>query len=284
MGGGTPSRLPTRDGLTSFRIDGAGPPLVLVHGLQVGQELFDALRQHLTAAFTVITYDQRDRGETVFAPTAYTTDDLADDLAALLMALGLPRAHIVGTSFGGMVAQSFALRHPHLVDALVLGATSQAPFRPEVLSGPVADLLSALESGDDERARALLARLVPTVPTGPTGPTEPTAPTAPTEPTEPTGPTGRVARSRAERSDALARRFAATRGFDTRGRLGAIDARVLVVRGRDEAMVPMTDVLAMAEAIPRADVLMLADAGHAWESDQPARAAAAISAFLLHSV
>ncbi|MEV7231682.1 alpha/beta fold hydrolase [Polymorphospora sp. NPDC051019] len=259
MTGGEASRVSTGDGVTSFRVEGAGPPLVLVHGLQVGQELFAELRPHLVSAFTVITYDQRDRGETVFAPVPYTTDDLADDLAALITALGFSRAHVLGTSFGGMVAQVFALRHPHLLDALVLGATSQAPFRPERLAGPVAGLLGALEAGDGEKARALLARMAPTVASA-------------------TGDGG--LQSEPARNDALMRRFTATRAFDTRGRLAAIVARTLVVHGRDDAMVPIQDALSMAGEIAHADVLVLAGAGHAWENDQPARAASAIAAFL----
>ncbi|WP_314147172.1 alpha/beta hydrolase, partial [uncultured Leifsonia sp.] len=163
MTGGSASLVRTGAGLTSFRRDGAGPPLVLVHGLQIGQELFDALRGHPATRFTVITYDQRDRGATTFAPSRYTTDDLADDLAALIRALGHARAHVLGTSFGGMVAQAFALRHPELLNGLVLAATSQSPFRAERVAPPVAELLAALGRGDEERARAILARMAPAV-------------------------------------------------------------------------------------------------------------------------
>ncbi|MEU0239024.1 alpha/beta hydrolase [Nocardiopsis sp. NPDC006198] len=259
MTGGTASLVRTGAGLTSFRAEGAGPPLVLLHGLQVGQELFDELRVHLESSFTVITYDQRDRGDTVFEPSAYTTDDLADDLAALIEALGFVRAHVLGTSFGGMVAQAFALRHADLLDGLVLGATSQAPFRTGRIAGPVAELLGALENGDEERAGALLARMAPAaVPV----PTERGAPVPP------------------DRNDALMRRFAATRSFDTRGRLGEIATATLIVHGRDDAVVPVADALSMTGEIPRADALVLAECGHTWENERPARAAAAIVAFL----
>lgn len=254
---GTPASLiRTRAGITAFRPEGTGPPLVLIHGLQVGQELFDALRGHLAAGFTVISYDQRDRGATVFEPAAYTTDDLADDLAALIEALGLGRVHVLGTSFGGMVAQAFALRHPDLVDRLVLGATSQAPFRPERVRGPVAELLGALEAGDEHRARALLSRMAPAATSKAGGAPERSDP------------------------DALMRRFAATRSFDTRGRLGGIAAETLIVHGRNDAFVPLVDALALAGEIPHADALVLADSGHAWENERPAHAAAAIGAFL----
>lgn len=259
MAGAAATMIRTGAGMTSFRADGAGPPLFLLHGLQVGQELFDGLRVHLRSSFTVITYDQRDRGDTVFEPAAYTTDDLADDLAALIRALGFPRAHVLGTSFGGMVAQAFALRHAELLAGLVLGATSQAPFRAERTAGPVADLLLALENGDEARARATLALLVPAATSA-----------APAQ----------GAAVRADRGEGLMRRFDATRGFDTRSRLGEIDTRTLVIHGRDDVAVPVDDALSMAREIRRADALLLADCGHAWENEHPARAASAITAFL----
>jgi 3-oxoadipate enol-lactonase len=248
----------TGAGVTSFRAAGAGPPLVLVHGLQVGGELFDPLRAHLESSFTVITYDQRDRGATVFDPSAYTTDDLADDLAALIAALGFPRAHVLGTSFGGMVAQCFALRHRGLLNGLVLGATSHAPFRKERLTGPVAALVDALRRGDEADARALLHRMAPAV--------------------ERASASG-VGLGSAS-NDGLMRRFASTTAFDTRGRMREISAPTLVVHGRDDAAVPVEDALSMAGEIPRADALVLSGCGHTWESEQPARAAAAITAFL----
>lgn len=259
MAGAAVTPIRTGAGITSFRADGAGPPLFLLHGLQVGQELFDGLRVHLRSAFTVITYDQRDRGDTEFEPSEYTTDDLADDLAALVQALGYARAHVLGTSFGGMVAQSFALRHADLLGGLVLGATSQAPFRAERTAGPVADLLVALERGDEARARATLAHLVPAATSA-----------APAE----------GASVRVDRGNGLMRRFAATRGFDTRGRLGEIAARTLVIHGREDAAVPVDDALSMVDEIRRADALLLAGCGHAWENEHPARAASAITAFL----
>lgn len=104
------SVVATNGGRTSYRLEGAGPPVVLVYGLQVGQELFDRLRRHLNSSFTVITYDQRDSGKSAFAADLYTIDDLADDLSVLITALGYESAHVLGTSYGGMVAQAFALR------------------------------------------------------------------------------------------------------------------------------------------------------------------------------
>lgn len=248
-----------RGGRTAFRVDGPadGALLVLVHGLQIGQTLFAPLRRHLASTFQVLTYDQRDCGTSAYPPADYATDELADDLAALVTALGHRSAHVLGTSFGGMVAQAFALRHPDLLGRLVLGATSQSPFRADRVAGPVAGLLAALGAGDTGRAATLLAQLAPA-----------------------TGPATRDAGTPCDRGAALARRFAATRGFDTRGSLGAVAAPTLVLHGREDTFVPLEDVLAMVAELPDADLLLLSGAGHAWENEVPARAAAHVTAFL----
>jgi len=78
----------------------------------------------LVGFFKVLTYDHRNTGQTTIRDEPCTMDDYADDAAALLEAV-LPErlpVYVVGTSFGGMVAQHLALRHPHLVRKLALCA------------------------------------------------------------------------------------------------------------------------------------------------------------------
>ncbi len=92
--------------------------------------MFDALIDRLGANFTVFAYDQRDCGHTENPPVSYTLADLGDDAAGFIAALGLPRAHIYGSSLGGLVAQSLAARHPDRVDRLVLGNTWRVGVNP----------------------------------------------------------------------------------------------------------------------------------------------------------
>jgi pimeloyl-ACP methyl ester carboxylesterase len=79
--------------------------------------------------FQVIIFDNRDAGRSSKAAAAYTIADMADDVAALMDALDITRAHLLGLSMGGMIAQEFALRHPGRLHRLVLSGCGAAPAR-----------------------------------------------------------------------------------------------------------------------------------------------------------
>jgi 3-oxoadipate enol-lactonase len=74
--------------------------------------------------FEILAYDQRGLGQTSRPDIFYTMADYADDANALLEAVGWNRFFVMGISFGGMVAQEFALRYTHRVERLVLISTS----------------------------------------------------------------------------------------------------------------------------------------------------------------
>ena len=78
----------------------------------------------LAQRFEILAYDQRGLGQTSRPDTLYTMADYADDANALLDAVGWNRNSVMGISFGGMVAQEFALRYPFRVERLVLVSAS----------------------------------------------------------------------------------------------------------------------------------------------------------------
>jgi pimeloyl-ACP methyl ester carboxylesterase len=101
--------------------DPADPPLVLVIGL--GLQLIhwpDPLCRRLGGeGFRAIRFDNRDAGRSTHLPgVRYRLEDMADDVAGLLDALGIERAHLAGASLGAMVAQVAAVRHPARVLSL----------------------------------------------------------------------------------------------------------------------------------------------------------------------
>ena len=104
---------------------GSGPPLLFISGS--GNDLRNtpnALDGPFPKYFDTLAYDQRGLGRSAKPDRAYSMADYADDAAHLARALGWTSALVVGASFGGMVAQEVAIRHPKLVKRLVLACTS----------------------------------------------------------------------------------------------------------------------------------------------------------------
>jgi 3-oxoadipate enol-lactonase len=108
------------------RVSGADAPRVLfVSGsggdLRQKPSVFEG---PLAKSFALLAYDQRGLGQSSIPDGPYTMADYADDAAALLDHVGWDRCAVMGVSFGGMVAQEFAVRHMARVERLVLACTS----------------------------------------------------------------------------------------------------------------------------------------------------------------
>jgi 3-oxoadipate enol-lactonase len=116
--------VPTRDIITYYEDQGAGEPLVLIMGLSGDLQAWALTAPALSKHFRIITYDNRGAGRTSAPDKPYAIAGMADDLAALLDELQIPKAHILGFSMGGYIAQEFVLKYPNRVDRLILLATA----------------------------------------------------------------------------------------------------------------------------------------------------------------
>jgi 3-oxoadipate enol-lactonase len=111
-------------GTISFRRRGQGEPLVLLHPLALSGAAWGPFVDGLTDQFEVIAPDARGHGESGWAGDAFTAEDLADDIEALLDGLGIDSAHLLGMSMGGSVGIVFAGTRPDRVERLVLADTT----------------------------------------------------------------------------------------------------------------------------------------------------------------
>jgi 3-oxoadipate enol-lactonase len=107
------------------RITGAGEPVFQIHGAGFGHFNLDPVTPIISeAGFKVVDYDQRGYGQSDKPIQHYDTEVFADDLAALMDACGHERAHIHGTSFGGMVAITFAGKYPERTQSVVINCAA----------------------------------------------------------------------------------------------------------------------------------------------------------------
>ena len=110
-----------------YEIEGTGPPLLMIAGMVSDSASWQPLIPLLRDQFTLIRPDNRTTGRTTpwNAPTSMT--HYANDCAALLDHLAIPRAHVLGHSMGGLIALHLATTHPDSVQSITLAAS--APVR-----------------------------------------------------------------------------------------------------------------------------------------------------------
>lgn len=113
----------------SYRIEGQGPALYLVHGIGARKTTWDELIDGLKQDFTCVSYDLRGHGDSPVPPTPYSLNDLVDDLEALRQKLGHRKIHVAGHSLGGMIGPAYAQAHPE--HTLSVGLFSTAAGRSE---------------------------------------------------------------------------------------------------------------------------------------------------------
>ena len=99
---------------------GSGPPLVLIMGLGADRSRWEDHVAAFEERFTCLLVDNRGAGESDAPAGSYTTAQMARDVAGLMAALGVPRAHVAGISMGSAIAQELALAYPAAVRSLVL--------------------------------------------------------------------------------------------------------------------------------------------------------------------
>lgn len=243
---------------------GAGPPLLLIQGLGYSARLWYRVAPALAARHRVISFDNRGVGRSEVPPGPYPVAAMADDALAVLAAAGLERAHVLGVSLGGMVAQELALRHPRAVRALILGCTSfggvrAVPATPLVLAAVAARATMAPEAG----ARALIPYIYAAA-----TPRERVEQDVAVRLRDYPAPAGYTAQLKG------------VVGWESLSRLGGLRAPTLVLHGVEDQLIPPANGRLLAEAVAGARLELLAQASHIFWTDQPERTVATVLEFL----
>jgi len=150
----------------SYVAQGAGETVVFVHGIALDWRSFEDVRPYIAQRYRFVSYSRRHHAPNRWPDdgATYGIEQHAEDLAALIRALGVARAHIVGTTLGGRVAARLAFTHPELVASLVINDAfltvdvpeDRKPFL-EDFSRRLEPMFDALRAGDAFRATVLLA-------------------------------------------------------------------------------------------------------------------------------
>jgi 3-oxoadipate enol-lactonase len=238
---------------------GSGPPLLLIMGMSGtlrhwGEPLLEPLRD----SFETIVYDHRGVGDSSRVQEPFTIGELAEDAAALLDALQVPSAHVMGISMGGMVAQELAVSHPRRLRSLVLGCTYCGGSGSVLTSEQVLRRLAeAMSCGD----RAIRAAWEANVSRG----------FAAEEQAWETFL--EIGREGAVAVPVIMEQMRAIAGHDTSGRLGQVQAPTLIVHGTEDEMLPVANAHAIAAHMPRARVEIFEGVGHLFFWEEPERSA-----------
>jgi len=236
-----------------------GVPVILLHGITDSWRSFEPVLPHLPASVHAYSVTQRGHGD-AGRPGSYDLDELVEDVAQFMDAVGLPSAIVCGHSMGSIVATRFAIVHPSRTDGLVVmgGATSFAHLGLEDMTEELATMTDPIDvdylRGFQE---STLARPIPAD----------FLDTAVSESAKLS-----IATFRGAWHDVVLRDFASE--------LGAISSPTLLVWGERDAFSPRAEQDALIAAIPGARLIVHEGAGHAMHWEDPERFAAELTAFV----
>jgi pimeloyl-ACP methyl ester carboxylesterase len=138
-------RIAVNGGELEYEVNGTGEPVLLIHGTGVAATFAPTMTQPSLAGYRLIRFHRRGFAGSSRSPVPFSMKDQAADAVALLKALGVQRAHIVGHSFGGCVTLQLALDSPGVAHSLIV---MEPPiFNPDGPS-PFAKLEALYNSGD----------------------------------------------------------------------------------------------------------------------------------------
>lgn len=249
----------------AYRIEGRadGPPVVLLHAIATNSSMWSAQIPVWASVFRLICIDLPGHGDSPEVEGELDLAGYADCVRGVLDALRIDDASLVGLSFGGMVAQAFALRYPERVRALVLAHTSARTV--EAVKGIWEGRVAQFEK------EGMAAQVTPTLERWFTRAFAESSPLT----------LAWLARQILRTTNkGYVSAIRAIQGLDHLDRLGAIKAPTLVVAGAADSAVPPAAAALIAEKLGDARMMVLEGAAHLGNLEKPVEFTEAVGAFL----
>ena len=228
---------------------GSGEPLLLIQGLGYARWGWEPVVEPLARSFEVLLFDNRGIGESDAPEGPYTAARMAGDAVQVLDEAGVERAHVVGTSLGGMIAQELALEYPERVGKLVLACTTPGGPRAYPMPQSTVDLMLARASLREFTENALA-------------------------PAERPDLVERILVHRertAQGFEPWSAQAAAGAGFDASERLGGLASPTLVQHGDGDLVVDPRNAELLVELIPDARLSVYEGGSHLFFWQEPQR-------------
>jgi pimeloyl-ACP methyl ester carboxylesterase len=248
----------------AYDVEGSGEPLLLIQGLGYGRTGWGPAPSRLAQRFKVVTFDNRGFGESEITPGPYTTAQLAADALGLLDTLELERAHVLGISLGGMIAQELVLSAPERVSKLVLCSTTAGGPTAVPMPEQTVALMGRQAQLDPSEAMHLFVENA-------------------LSPSPPSGLVDEIVAYRLAHPPDAAGWYAqaqAGAAHDAMSRLGEIVAPTLVVHGTADNVVDARNAPLIADALPDARLVLLEGVGHLVPWERPEQFVALVEEFL----
>jgi len=244
------------------------PWLVLIHGMAFDRSGWGPVLARLGRRFRLVLVDNRGTGRSDRPAGSFTVADMAADVVAVLDAAGIGRAHVLGVSLGGMVAQELAITRPERVDRLVLVGTT--PGWPSGYTMPAASVRLIMTTRDMPAERALRPHTENAL-------SERTVQDRP----ELVSRLVELQRARPADPGTLSAQAAAGARYAGHRRQARIRARTLIMHGGADTVVDPRNAKLLADRIPSARLVSFPGLGHLLFWEDPGGFADTTASFLL---
>ncbi len=250
-----------------YELVGQGHPLVMIRGVGSNADHWYEQAPALSQKFKLLLFDNRGIARSSDPGGPFSIGDMAADTIALMDAVGIKKAHVLGYSMGGMIAQEMALNYPQKMAGLILVATDCGISRRIKAEPETTRLFSEMiRLGTDEAkieaAGCLFAKQ--------TFEKKPEVIQRYTE----------VSQRYPASQKMLAKQWAAVTQHDACKRLPKISSPTLAITGAEDVLIPPQNATVLAERIPDAQMISIDGGGHLFLIEQPRQFNSAVIEFL----